>query len=173
VRATLICLLVLGGLGVALSIHWWNELAMLDSRAAFCGLRPNCLPDPSQVLGAAAIAIVAFCLGIGLLDRVWEAGLGRLRMARATAGVLILSLASLSVSLFFWYEAHVPMTEERYAALCGNRPECYPEMGDMFFSLVTAALAIGLGTGFLIGWLIDIVRRDRAPSPRTDTPAPQ
>jgi hypothetical protein len=40
------------------------------------------------------------------------------------------------------------MTEERYAALCGNRPECYPEMGDMFFSLVTAALAIGLGTGF-------------------------
>jgi hypothetical protein len=48
---------------------------------------------------------------------------------------------SLMVGIDWWNEANLPMTAERYAASCGNRPECYPEIGYLVGSVLAAIVA--------------------------------
>ena len=41
---------------------------------------------------------------------------------------------------YYWNEAHLPVTQEKYDALCGrNTSECYPEIGDMLLAYSLAA----------------------------------
>jgi hypothetical protein len=53
----------------------------------------------------------------------------------------------------FWVEADAPMTAERYARLCDNRSECYPEIGFglafVFFAYIAlvSSLCLVVATG--------------------------
>jgi len=58
-------------------------------------------------------------------------------------------VASGRAAVHWWQEAHAPMTSDKYARLCGDTPECYPEilyaLGAFLMGLVAVASALMLG----------------------------
>jgi hypothetical protein len=51
------------------------------------------------------------------------------------AGGMTLGWCCWNAAQYYWNEAHLPMTQEKYDALCGrNASECYPEIGDMLLA---------------------------------------
>jgi hypothetical protein len=61
--------------------------------------------------------------------------------------VVAATFAASVVFVFFgWAEAHKAITAERYAALCGERSECYPEL--LFAVGAIAAAFVALFSGF-------------------------
>jgi hypothetical protein len=58
---------------------------------------------------------------------------------------LTIFVASLAAALIWRNEAYLPMSAERYAALCGNMPECYPEWGYLFGSVMMFGVALITG----------------------------
>jgi len=72
----------------------------------------------------------------------------RLRRATICLSVLfgLLCAAGASSALGWWHEAQLPMSPEKYAALCGeNTPECYPEIGYVLAALMVGTLAASAG----------------------------
>jgi hypothetical protein len=69
-------------------------------------------------------------------------------MRGATILPWLILLASVGVSIHWWHEAFAPMTSEKYARLCGDRPECYPEyaylLGAVLMGLVAVVFALML-----------------------------
>jgi disulfide bond formation protein DsbB len=72
-------------------------------------------------------------------------------MRRVTTLIFTLALGvsfigSSFLAIHWWNEAHLPMTAERYSALCNDQPECYPEVG----YLLGAAFAAWLSLFFIL-----------------------
>jgi hypothetical protein len=61
----------------------------------------------------------------------------------------IMLVASIWAALHFYAEARLPMTEERYARLCDNQPECYPEIGYLLGALFSVPVALSSAVLFL------------------------
>jgi len=80
----------------------------------------------------------------------------RIRPATVYAGLVF--AISVAAAMYCWREANLPMTEERYSALCDNLPECYPEAGYLFGSVVAGAVAFVLGTCLLLLGLINLLK---------------
>jgi hypothetical protein len=58
-----------------------------------------------------------------------------LRASLHVAGGMTLGWCCWNAARYYWNEAHLPMTQEKYDALCGrNASECYPEIGDMLLA---------------------------------------
>jgi hypothetical protein len=60
---------------------------------------------------------------------------------------VVLLATSAALAWHWWHEAHLPMTAERYALLCDNRPECYPEWGYFIGAVLAGLLTICLVLG--------------------------
>jgi hypothetical protein len=60
-------------------------------------------------------------------------------------------IASAGTSYYFWVEANLPMTAERYARLCDNKPECYPEWGYILVVVLLFPVAATSGLILIIG----------------------
>jgi hypothetical protein len=58
---------------------------------------------------------------------------------RRTIASWLIILTSAGLSIYWWQAAVSPMTPERYARLCGDASECYPEIG---FALGSAAMGL-------------------------------
>ena len=76
-------------------------------------------------------------------------------MRRSYVFLSLLFVCSLALALHWANQGLMPMTEERYADLCGNKPECYPEIGYLLGSLVMALFVLFSGAGLLVQWLLD------------------
>jgi hypothetical protein len=76
VRRFTIRVLVLFGLSIALSAHWWNEAMrpMTTERLTMlCGGWPyECYPEWGYLWGSVLAALLALGLGIALLDVLWD-----------------------------------------------------------------------------------------------------
>jgi len=72
----------------------------------------------------------------------------RIRAGTVRAGLVF--AISVAAAVFCWTEAHRPMTEERYSALCNNLPECYPELAYVLGYEAACAAAFVVGT-YLLG----------------------
>jgi hypothetical protein len=91
------------------------------------------------------------------------------------AGIAALSLGAFALSVYWWHEAFVPMTSERYAELCGNAPECYAEAGYLIDSILAAVIAFAAASGLFLGVVLDRASRRSPPacppiSPRRGSP---
>jgi hypothetical protein len=64
--------------------------------------------------------------------------------------LLGVSVLSALVAVHWWHKAFLPMTTERYAALCDNRPECYPEWGYLLGAFWAGVFAVCLALGLVI-----------------------
>ena len=69
--------------------------------------------------------------------------------------VLLAAIALSALVAIHWLnEASVPVTAERYAALCGGRPECDPQLGYIFGACIAGIVALGLAIGALWWWVV-------------------
>jgi hypothetical protein len=70
---------------------------------------------------------------------------------------------SIAVAIHWLNEAALPMTAERYTALCNDRPECYPEAGYVVGAMVMGFVAAFAGAYLLllglVGGLIRLGRK--------------
>ena len=75
------------------------------------------------------------------------------------AGIVALSAGAFALSMHWWNEAFAPMTTERYAALCDDLPECYPEAGYLVGSIFAAVVGFAAAVGLFLGVVLDRLSR--------------
>jgi hypothetical protein len=57
------------------------------------------------------------------------------------------------ISADWWREANAPMTSEKLAEMCGDRSECYPEIGYLLGALLMGVVAASAGVLLIDGGL--------------------
>ena len=62
----------------------------------------------------------------------WAARCMRVAIVLACVWFCVLFAGSTAVAFHGWNEAILPMTPEKYGALCGNAAQRYPEIGYLF-----------------------------------------
>ena len=74
---------------------------------------------------------------------------------------------SIAVAIHWLNEAGLPMTAERYTALCNDQPECYPEAGYWAGVVLTGTIALFAGAYLLLLGLVGgLVRVGQKPTSR-------
>jgi hypothetical protein len=125
-RRGMIVWLVLVGMTVSsslLAVYLWHE--------SFWG----------YLFGTLFAALFAICLwqmSAWTVLRAWTTGFG------------LVCAISIALAVHWLGEANIPMTAERYTALCNDRSECYPEAGYVVFALVMGAVASFAGVFLLL-----------------------
>jgi hypothetical protein len=62
----------------------------------------------------------------------------------------LLLVASAAMSAYWWQEANAPMTAETLARLCGDRSECYPEIGYILGAMPMGCVALATALTLVI-----------------------
>jgi hypothetical protein len=81
-----------------------------------------------------------------------------MRFSTVCVGLMMVAIVALTVggmalSARWWNEA--PMTADRYAALCGNQPQCYPAIEYFLDLIMVVGMAIAAPLGLVVGVVLD------------------
>jgi hypothetical protein len=69
---------------------------------------------------------------------------------RSVVWLLVVLVFSFIATGYLLIEATTPMTSNRYAVLCGGRPNCYPEIGFAIGAAVAGFVALLVGVALLL-----------------------
>ena len=169
-----LCLAV--AVSIPLAVHWWNGAHLpttAERYAALCDNQSECHPEWGYLLGAIGTFATCLALGLVIIALLWRVDLRIARQHRrepeerhmtcvrepfrlgqfAIVPCLVLDV-SIAVAIHWSNEAALPMTAERYAALCNDQPECYPEVGYWAGLVLLGTIALFAGAYLLLLGLI-------------------